>query len=376
MKLIYGDRFKINVLALFFVFVILSAILLFIILQRVKKENSIDLASLNQGFKIDIAEIEKTKGLEDIFEVRDVIRFEGQVIGSIEKFIILPSGDFLIKDGVSKDIYIFGQHGKFLRSIGAKGSGPGEFLNPVDVKFNPKDKLIYVLDIKLSRIIAFDTLGKYQFSFNIKRRGEHMILSPDGGRIYVYSTGYVSEDMVSCYDTSGKILFTFCKPSDFIKKIKIPITGVVGGIVLENGKIFLMHPYEHVIRIFTPDGRNIENISLNSDLYKYPQISGNLLLDIKSFTPILSPVLNFDGVFFIILQVPDERGAKNYLEIVYLPERRVLNSVYLSDMYPLYVDNYGYVYFCYQPKPVESNLLSNPVVYKCKFSPLKLKVKG
>lgn len=370
MSLIYRvGRFRIWILIFVFCALFVFSLLLF---KRSKIENSFSFSFFNSNFRIDTDEIEKAKNFEDIFKVEDVITFKGKIIGSIEQFIKLPNGNLLIKDGVSKEVYVFGQNGEFLREIGGKGSGPGEFLNPVDVKFNFKDELIYVLDIKLSRIIVFDTLGRYQFSFNIKRRGEHMVLSPDDGKIYVYGIGYVSEDMVSCYDINGKLLFTFCKPSDFIKELKIPITGRAGGIVFESGKIFLIHPYEYIIRIFDRDGENIRNVNINSDLYKPPKTSGNLLLDIKSFTPILSPVLNLDGVFFVIIQVQSEAGIKNYIDIIYLPEGRVLKSVYLSDKYPLYIDVDGYIYFYHQPEPFKNNLLSNPVIYKCKFIPFKV----
>ncbi len=353
--------------------VMLFSYLLFTVARKIITEDLGDLPySMYESKFIDVENLKKAKKFGELFAIKDSIIFKNQVIGSVNQFIKLPNGNYLISDGITREIYIFNSKGEFLRRLGNKGSGPGEFLYPIDVKFNDKDGLIYVLDIKLSRVSAYDTTGKYQFSFNIRRRGEHMILVSE--RLYVYGAGYIQEDMVSCFNSkNGKLLFTFCEPSDFIKSIKMPISGKVGGCVLYKNRIFLIHPYEYVIRIFNLSGEKLKDIKVNSSLYRYPKLTPDSFIDISTFTPILSPVLNLGDIFFIIIQIPDEQKTKNYLEIFYLPEEKVLTSFNLDGMYPLFIDREGYVYFSYQPlgdKPYE---LPNPVIYICEFIPLKVK---
>ena len=346
---------------------LLFAIVFFVLYRANWKAPVKDAITTRTPFTIDVKGIEKAVRFEDLFDVVDTIELKGQIIGSVSHLIKLPNGNLVILDGIGNEIYMFDSNGNFLRKVGGKGRGPGEFINPVDIKFNQWDGLIYVMDVSLRRISAFDTLGGFRFSFGVERVGEQMVLNRD--RVYLFGSGYIKENMVSCFKTDGKLLFTFCEPSDFVKSIKIPITGGVGGFIIFQDKVFLVHPYEYVLRVFNLYGNNIRNIRVNSKLYRSPKLEPNTMMpDVSSFTPILSPLLNLLDLFFIIVQVPGDGEVKNYLEVFYLPTEKILTSVELLERRLLYIDQENYIYFSYQPHPVaESSVLPNPIIYKCRF---------
>jgi hypothetical protein len=374
-KQIFGGEMKTRLLktnyVIFIGVILLSAVIFFVLYKVSRKDQFKDTIFTKKSLNVDVKGIERAVRFEDLFDVVDTIELKGKIIGSIYSFFKLPNENLIVVDRIGKEICVFSPDGMFLRNVGGKGDGPGEFINPVDVKFNQWDGLIYVMDINLRRISAFDTLGRFRFSFRVEKVGEQMVLYRD--RIYLFGAGYLRENMVSCFDTKGKLLFTFCEPSDFIKSIKIPITGKAGGIVIFDDKIFLVHPYEYILRVFNLDGKNVGNIRVNSKLYKSPRLEPNsMMIDISSFTPILSPLLNLQDLFFIIVQVPDGGKAKNYLELFYLPDNKLLSSIELSEKYPLYIDGANYIYFSYQPHPaVGKDTLPNPVIYKCRLRFIK-----
>jgi sugar lactone lactonase YvrE len=58
---------------------------------------------------------------------------------------VAPDGSFFVSDHMAKRVHVFRRDGRFLRSIGRPGRGPGEFGGPSDLAFDG-DSLLYVVD--------------------------------------------------------------------------------------------------------------------------------------------------------------------------------------------------------------------------------------
>lgn len=71
----------------------------------------------------------------------------------------MPQGNYYVLDRGSQRIHIYDQNRHFLRSFGAKGQGPGEFLSPVRVTVSG-DKVI-VQDHIGRHLSIFDTKGTF-----------------------------------------------------------------------------------------------------------------------------------------------------------------------------------------------------------------------
>jgi len=78
--------------------------------------------------------------------------------------LVAPNGDIFVADGHGGDtnarIVKFDKDGKFLKTWGRKGSGPGEFDTPHNLVMDGRGRLL-VADRGNSRIQAFDQQGKF-----------------------------------------------------------------------------------------------------------------------------------------------------------------------------------------------------------------------
>ena len=77
---------------------------------------------------------------------------------------ISDSGTIYILDWGDVRIQVYNKNGKYLRTIGRKGQGSGEFDTPAYFDLSADGK-IYLMDSRQRRITIFDTTGKYVSSF-------------------------------------------------------------------------------------------------------------------------------------------------------------------------------------------------------------------
>jgi hypothetical protein len=84
----------------------------------------------------------------------------GYVFGSIEGLGFSQDGNIVVLDRVSADIRIFSPEGQILRTIGGRGSGPGEMHNPLGLFIFPDGRL-GALDPWKSGLLVFSQQGEY-----------------------------------------------------------------------------------------------------------------------------------------------------------------------------------------------------------------------
>jgi hypothetical protein len=68
-------------------------------------------------------------------------------------------GDIIVADGGSRAVRLYDGDGAFVRTLGGRGSGPGEFQSPVQVVVTAGDSVL-VWDAKLYRVSRFDPGGE------------------------------------------------------------------------------------------------------------------------------------------------------------------------------------------------------------------------
>jgi len=84
--------------------------------------------------------------------------FVAQIEVVHEKLIILTGGRHI-------NLLVFDLSGKFDRSIGKVGRGPGEYIVPISFSINYNDNVISVIDIAQKKIISY-SLDNYKFLFD------------------------------------------------------------------------------------------------------------------------------------------------------------------------------------------------------------------
>jgi hypothetical protein len=67
-------------------------------------------------------------------------------------------------------VLVFNRNGKFLRKIGSKGRGPGEYIYGLDFTVDKKTETVYIND--LTEIKTYNKEGKFLRSFSLKQFGD------------------------------------------------------------------------------------------------------------------------------------------------------------------------------------------------------------
>lgn len=159
----------------------------------------------------------------------------------------------------------FDNKGNFIWKAGRKGQGPGEFLNPFNVKISPSAE-ICVLDYPF-HIHLFDIQGKYKRTINLEGRCSDFYFLPDGRLLINRGTkgqmGFVAE----YYSLEGELLDKF--PDEYRYGPKMPIWaggGYGGGFRFLEGKIYMILPDKYEIREYDLEGKLLGKIKRDFDL--------------------------------------------------------------------------------------------------------------
>src|SRR5687768_14767142 len=89
---------------------------------------------------------------------------------------LMPDGRLVVPLNSASTIRVFAANGRFLNSLGRKGSGPGEFLELQSVW--PRGDTIEALDVRLHRITRFLPNGSVQTV--LLRSGMHDMAAASG----------------------------------------------------------------------------------------------------------------------------------------------------------------------------------------------------
>ena len=78
--------------------------------------------------------------------------------------------NFLVVSNSKKSLFVFSQGGKYLRSVGTLGKGPGEYLEIYGMAFDIKTDHLFILDNGQVKLMEFDENGKYikEFKLDLK----------------------------------------------------------------------------------------------------------------------------------------------------------------------------------------------------------------
>ncbi len=101
--------------------------------------------------------------MSELYSALEYIKLETtpeSLIAQVSKIIPLDT-QLLIVDKESSKILLFDVNGKFMRTIGSKGVGAGEFIEIEDVAVDKKGEEIFVLEHLGKRILIYDLKGNF-----------------------------------------------------------------------------------------------------------------------------------------------------------------------------------------------------------------------
>ena len=188
------------------------------------------------------------------FDVNGVVlqRVRGPINGFDRPtdMIRLQDKNLLIVESAGDRLALLNPNGKFIKYIGTKGIGNGEFIGP---QYECQDSYgnIYVTDFGNARVCVFDNEGNGLFTFGTKTEDFKGLKSPTGiavydDRIFVCDSVYGG---IYEFDRYGNFISTFVKDKTFGRPEAIK----------NWGDYFIITDNNRVVIIDTENGKCIEN---------------------------------------------------------------------------------------------------------------------
>ena len=138
---------------------------------------------------------------EDVCMIKEDLsigKAEGQeeyMFNRIQDIAVDDNGDIYVADSQATQIRVFDLNGKFLRTIGRKGQGPGEFTGIQSIQITPNKELMLYDNVQ-HRLVYFSLAGKFirfmRFAISLGSVGRIMPSSPlycDSRENYYIVTG-------------------------------------------------------------------------------------------------------------------------------------------------------------------------------------------
>jgi len=222
---------------------------------------------------------------------------ETKIIGSG-----LSSGEFLSPKGVSVDekgniyvldsgnyrVQVFDNNGNFKFMFGGKGTGPFQFMQPLDIAV--KNEKVYITDgygdIPFSnKVVVYDTKGKFLYKFGERGSEKGNFMAPTGIAID-------EERYVYICDTGNRRVEKFTESGQLVKTFGEGVLDSPIGIDAKNGKVFVSDFYHKKIFIFSYDGKLSKNLVYSE--FKSP---GELAVDDNGNIFVVESGLASCGIF-------------------------------------------------------------------------------
>jgi 6-bladed beta-propeller len=215
---------------------------------------------------------------------------EKYMFGSDIVFNTDDEGNFYVTDWDKKAILKYDPSGKYVRTIGRQGQGPGEFQNLSVVRFD-RDGALYVTDLSAQRISFFDKDGTYLRQIPIPDVFEDLYVAAKGG--YVSSRTIPAENeggmgfkIVDGFfndkfelATELNVRLSFYKPPsgrDAASRAKFT-AGILSDmafrpspmhLVAADGLIYFGYPEDYAVDVFSAEGKKIKTIKRAYDPIK------------------------------------------------------------------------------------------------------------
>ena len=161
--------------------------------------------------------------VEKIFSIGSLEADDEYLFSWVKDITTDSSGNIYACDSREHRIQVYDKNGKYIRTIGRKGQGPGDLMRPMAVRIG-KDKRIFVQDNLNHRISIFKPNGKFDHSFKYRQvAGENLEIDLSGNVLLNHSLfglpkGQTIPPIVTVYNLKGNIEKQFGKPLLILEK--------------------------------------------------------------------------------------------------------------------------------------------------------------
>ncbi len=190
------------------------------------------------------------------------------VFASISSIAAGPDGAIFVLDQKDRTVKAFGPDGKFLRTIGKAGEGPGEFSLPMAVHWTARDELV-VVDAR-RRLSFFQADGRPLRDLSAASV-QFMDARPDSaGNFYIYLIIYEEGNPryeLRKFDPALKDLFGIesSPTADTARDGFDPFFAVLRWVILPGDRVACGYAVKNEFRIYDPAGKLSRRILMESD---------------------------------------------------------------------------------------------------------------
>jgi hypothetical protein len=145
----------------------------------------------------------------------------GDFISVVSKILIDNNDNFLLKDEIL-GVQVIDKTGQYLRSIGTKGRGPGEYTDITDMCITSDGKYVWLLQSGgVSKYKIGD--GKFVLKINLEQVNYDAICASDNGGFYLFSSNPPDESnfeehfyALNQFDSNGEKIKEFLPRKDYV----------------------------------------------------------------------------------------------------------------------------------------------------------------
>ncbi len=222
-----------------------------------------------------IEKLSSAKTVEDVFRIISETELQTTAdcpIAHITDMAVDSDGNFIIADGwQSRGVYVFGPDGIFIKELGKKGQGPGEYSNPVSVEIG-QDGDIWVADFGNNRINIYSKNLSYKRQIVLKPRVLYYLHLNSKNEIYMYRSQANplkpdTSDTIFRYSDEGNKIASFAPFPE--EALKVKFWAAQDGMTIgKDDFIYEMNPLYYNIRKFSPGGELVASFSRKTRLFK------------------------------------------------------------------------------------------------------------
>ena len=164
-------------------------------------------------------------------------------------------GNILVVDYWNNRIQKFSSRGEFLMTVGTKGKGPLQFLNPTGIAFSTISSKIYITDWANHRVQVLNSNFTFFSSFGNEGSGKAQFSYPCGVALDKYGNIYVADSgnhRIQVFSAQGDFLRMFgCFEGEVGKKrLNYP-----NGLAIDvSGLVYVSDGENYQVMVFTPEG--------------------------------------------------------------------------------------------------------------------------
>ena len=311
--------------------------------------------------------IKSASGFDDLFEVVSVVELStppGMVVGFVDAIAEDSRGRLYLRDRTARLVYLFDENGRFVRQIGGRGKGEGEYESTGALFFNDESKTLYHYDNALLRLTTFDEGGGFLRSFSTKLDLVSQMYAASGS-LYLFRPSTWLDQTIYIVDTAGTVVTSFGEtgqPKDEKRE------AVGGAWAAYEGGFFYGLAWGNTIHDYSYAGERINSFPIDNSLRKNVTYLPNGTVDVRSSWPLT-------GVFVIRNQLlitqftmfgkPGE-PAKAMLDIYDL-RGRLIKGKFVTDQLLRRVSSRGdFLTIIYPPLSPEDQL-KNPTIVRRNF---------